>query len=171
MTDIVENTYKQLNDLLEYLEKQGEVSLKSDADNNLKKDLLLTAASYFEYQIRNIILSFVSKITNNNALIYSFVHKKALDRQFHTLFDFDANNVNHFLNFFGKEFKEKVQGEIRGNPSLDKGIKSFLYICGTRNEAIHDNFGLYMIDKTSEDIFVEYKNGLIFIELLSKHLS
>jgi len=71
--DIVGIRYKEFKEMIDYLETNKEISLKIVADDNLKKVLLLSAASYFEDEIKNIILSFVEKNSDNNSMVKSFV--------------------------------------------------------------------------------------------------
>nr|QNO47658.1 beta-galactosidase [Methanosarcinales archaeon ANME-2c ERB4] len=50
--DIVGTRYKEFKEMIDYLETNKEISLKIVADDNLKKVLLLSAASYFEWDPR-----------------------------------------------------------------------------------------------------------------------
>ena len=107
MTDtIVDKIYNDFKGLLQYLEQNHQVSMISDADNNFKKVLLLSAASYFEHEITEILMNFVVIKSNNNTYIYSFIKKKGIDRQFHTYFDWKNKDPNSFFALFGKEFKD-----------------------------------------------------------------
>jgi len=58
----VDRLYKEFKDLVVYLEKDNEISLKNTVDENFRKALLLAAASYFESRITDDIVRFVDDI-------------------------------------------------------------------------------------------------------------
>lgn len=45
---IIDRFYKDNEELITYLEQQGELSLRSNVDSSFRKALLLSVASYFE---------------------------------------------------------------------------------------------------------------------------
>lgn len=168
---IVEKVFEDFTELLNYLDKNSEISLRSDADNNFKKVLILTVASYFEAEILKILTALVHKKTNNDKLITSFMRVKALDRQYHTFFNWKENNANSFFGMFGDDFREKASSDVKSDENLDIGIKSFLEIGRLRNELIHRNFGVYTIDKTAREVMDQYYRALRFLDYLSENLS
>lgn len=167
---IVDKSYKDFLELISYLEEKNEVSLKNEADNNFKKVLMLTAASFFETVITDKIKDFVDKKSNSNKSIISFTSKKAIERQYHTYFDWDKKNVNSFLGLFGEEFKEDFSKIIGEDEDLEKGIKNFLEIGRVRNELVHKNFGIYTIDVNAKDVYEKYKSAIYFIEIFQNKL-
>lgn len=169
--DIVRQRYKEFKDMIDYLETNKEISLKVVADDNLKKVLLLSAASYFEDEIKDIILSFVEKNSNDNSMIKSFVKNKAVERQYHKYFDWRARNANRFFSLFGEEFKDHAEGDVKGNPELEKSIRDFLEIGNLRNELVHGNFAVFPIEKTVEEIYELYHSAHQFIDYLSSKLT
>ena len=169
--DIIRQRYKEFKDMIDYLETNKEISLKVVADDNLKKVLLLSAASYFEDEIKDIILSFVEKNSNDNSMIKSFVKNKAVERQYHKYFDWRARNANRFFSLFGEEFKDHAEGDVKGNPELEKSIRDFLEIGNLRNELVHGNFAVFPIEKTVEEIYELYRSAHQFIDYLSSKLT
>ena len=169
--DIVGTRYKEFKEMIDYLETNKEISLKIVADDNLKKVLLLSAASYFEDEIKDIILSFVEKNSDNNPMIKSFVKNKAVERQYHTYFDWSARNANRFFSLFGEEFKNCAEGDVKDDSDLKESIRSFLEIGNLRNELIHGNFAVFPIEKTVEEIYELYRLAHKFIEYLSSKLT
>jgi hypothetical protein len=104
---IIDKLYIDYLDLLDYLQANKEISLINDADNNFKKVLLLSIASFFEHEITQILLEFINKSSNNNSRIYSFTKKKAIDRQYHTYFNWDIKKgANHFFLFLEMSSKK-----------------------------------------------------------------
>ena len=111
--------------MIDYLETNKEISLKIVADDNLKKVLLLSAASYFEDEIKDIILSFVEKNSNDNSMIKSFVKNKAVERQYHTYFDWGTGNANRFFSLFGEEFNPTLSHYRQINSGRWHDLKPF----------------------------------------------
>lgn len=169
--NIVRQRYKEFKDMLDYLEANKEISLKIVADDNLKKVLLLSAASYFEDEIKDIILSFVEKNSDDNLMIKSFVKNKAVERQYHTYFDWETRNANRFFSLFGEEFKDQAKEDVKNNSKLEKSIRAFLEIGNLRNELVHGNFAVFPIEKTVEEIYELYRSAHQFIDYLSSKLT
>ncbi|MEA3324548.1 MAG: HEPN domain-containing protein [Euryarchaeota archaeon] len=169
--DIVGTRYKEFKEMIDYLETNKEISLKIVADDNLKKVLLLSAASYFEDEIKDIILSFVEKNSGTNLIIISFVKNKAVERQYHTYFDWSARNANRFFSLFGDGFKDQASEDVKDNSELEKSIRAFLEIGNLRNELVHGNFAVFPIEKTVEEIYGLYCSAHKFIDYLSSKLT
>ena len=169
--DIVGTRYKEFKEMIDYLETNKEISLKIVADDNLKKVLLLSAASYFEDEIKDIILSFVDENSNDNSMIKSFVKNKAVERQYHRYFDWSAKNANKFFSLFGEEFKKRASGDVKDNSELEESIRAFLEIGNLRNELVHGNFAVFPIEKTVEEIYELYRSAHQFIDYLSSKLT
>jgi len=168
--DIVEGRYKEFKEIIDYLESNKEISLKTVADNDLKKVLLLSAASYFEHEIKEIILDFVEK-NSANPIIKSFVKNKAVERQYHTYFNWkEAKNANTFFSLFGEEFKNQAEEDVKANSELKKSIQDFLEIGKLRNQLVHGNFAVFPIEKTVEEIYELYCSAYQFIHYLSSKL-
>lgn len=168
---IIDKIYADYLDLFNYLENNKEISLRNDADNNFKKVLVISAASYFEHEVTQILLRFISKYSNNNLQIYSFTKRKAIDRQYHSYFDWDAKNANKFFSLFGDDFKGIIEKDLKSNEKLEKSIKDFIRIGSTRNELAHDNFANFTLDMTSKDIYELYNSAKLFMNYLTEKLS
>ena len=167
--DIVESLYKDASDLDKFLMSNNEVSLRVSADANLRKSILLASASFYERQVCELIIEYVRTRTNDEKIV-SFVSGKAISRQYHTLFDWKSNNCNSFLVLFGAEFKKLFSVKIGGNPDLDEAIKLFLEIGRERNRMVHQDFGLYTLEKTSEEIYSIHGKAKLFIAELRDSL-
>ena len=57
----VDNLHADLAALLVFLDDASEVSLRNVADDNLRKALLLAAASYFEHRMTQDVIGFVEE--------------------------------------------------------------------------------------------------------------
>lgn len=167
---IIDEFYKRHLELLYYLEKNNELSLRSEADNNFKKVLVIAIASYFEQQILDTLNQFVETKIEDKRLAF-FSKFKGIRRQYYTYFDFDTDtNVNRFFKIFGDEFKKQAENDVKSKPELEQGIKAFLEIGLTRDRLIHQNFATLFLEKTSIEIYDLYKSALFFVDYLKSKL-
>lgn len=161
METIIDIYYKENVEILEYLESKNEISFKASTDVKLKKILVLYIASYFEVEICSVIHSYVKRETSGD-FISSLVQNKAIKRQYHTFFSWESNNANSFFGMFGKDFKLKASKEIASN-GLEQSISAFLELGRIRNEMVHQNAGVYVVDKTTEEVYEIYKEAEKFL--------
>lgn len=57
-------------------------------------------------------------LSSENPLALNFLQKQALERKYHTLFEWDQKNANKFFGLFGGDFKKYVQQIIKDNIRL-----------------------------------------------------
>ena len=113
-------------DLHKFLLENGQVSASVDVNEHYRKILLFSCASYYETRIVEIIKAFVAS-KSSDSRISEFVNNKAIQRQYHTYFDWkQTNNINTFLGLFGPNFKEEVLTEIKSSENLADQIKAFM---------------------------------------------
>jgi hypothetical protein len=170
MTTIIDLQYKSGNTLVDYLKNQQELTFYSEAENNFRKTILLSSASFFEKEISETVIQFAESHTNNNQLIISLIKQKAISRQYHTYFNWDSANANTFFGLFGDEFKIKMIKKVKEDDDLDKAIKAFIEIGRERNKMVHQNFAEIIIDKTATEIYNLYQNSLYFISTIKSEL-
>lgn len=169
---IIDRQYINGNSLVDYLKSQQQLSYFSEAENNFRKNILLSAASYFENEITEIIIEFAKVHSNNDDLVISIIKQKAVNRQYHTYFKWDdSKNGNSFFSLFGDDFKNKMSDKFKKDPDFEESIKAFYQIGQERNKMVHQNFAEIVIDKTAEEIYKLYQNSLLFIETLKKELT
>jgi len=95
---------------------------------------------------------------------------KAIRRQYHTYFSWDAKNANQFFGLFGKEFKEFMNSEIKKDDKLDDSIKAFLEIGRERNRLTHEDIATFNLEKDTKALYNLYQTALYFVETLPKKL-
>lgn len=175
----VEILNDEYNAIVGFLNEKSQPSLSSDVNKYFKKVIVLSAASYFEHLIQDILVNFISRETNDSTKAINFFKKKAIIMQYHTYFtwgekdnpDKAGKNANTFFSLFGDDFKKSVEAEIKANPSLEAAIKAFLEMGHIRNILVHSNFAAYNLDnKTVDEIFELYKNAAPFIEYIKSKL-
>jgi len=177
--DVVDSVNEEYLSIVRFLDKNSQPSLSSDTNKYFKKIIVLSSASYFEDQIQNILIEFISKESGGNEKVINFFKKKAIGMQYHTYFDWgEKNNVekpgknaNVFFALFGVEFKEIMQSKINEDDTLKDSMKCFLEIGHLRNILIHSNFAAYNLDnKTTEEVYKLHKKSLVFIEFIRDKL-
>lgn len=166
----IDRMYEEISELIQYLEKDGEVSLRSTADENFRKALLLAAASYFEHRICEAIISFTGESSSANHLLVEFVRNKALSRQFHTLFDWNSRNANKFFSLFGDTFSNFMKNELRKDDSLSTSIGAFMELGTERNRLVHQDFGTFPLEKTAKEIYDLYLAAQVFVEAIPEKM-
>ena len=95
---------------------------------------------------------------------------KAIARQYRTFFNWDAKNANTFFGLFGIEFKEHINSIIKEKEEISNYIKAFLEIGRERNRLVHQDFGNFSLEKTTEEIYELYKEAANFILFFEKEL-
>lgn len=162
----IEALFAQYEDLRTYLVGQGQPSYASTIESIAPKVLLLAAASYFESQVVSAIVDhFTSRLGRDDPRV-EFVKERALERQYHSLFDWKATNVNKLWAFFGPTFKEYAARAVDDDDVLSDGVRAFLEIGRVRNEMVHGNYLSYDLQKTGGDIMDLARRGDSFISRL-----
>jgi hypothetical protein len=168
---IVDRIYQENSDLFKFLEEKNEPSFMIQFCTVFSKTLLLSAASYFEYEICRMVQTFIERKTQNDECIISIIKQKAIERQYHTYFDWNGVNANKFFSLFGNTFKEKKLKDVKDNPTLQSAIKSFLELDNERNKLVHQNFADCTIEKTAEEVYKLYKQATLFIDFLDQQFN
>ncbi len=167
---IVDRLYHEFQDLVSYLDQNGQISFCNTANENFSKTLLLATASYFESRITEHLLAFVREVAKENQRVVKLVENKAIRRQYHTLFNWEATNANQFYGLFGETFKTFMTNEIKHDIKLEESVKAFLEIGRNRNSLVHQDFGTFSLGKTTDEIYQLYQKALYFVESLPDKL-
>lgn len=161
---VVDRLHIEFSDLVSVLDLAGELSLRSVAEDNLRKSLLMAAASFFERRMTEAVLEFVAKITADDHILTWLVRNKAVSRQYHTWFDWEKKNANSFFGLFGVNFKEFMKQCVSDDAELKASIEAFLEIGRERNRLVHQDFGSFSLEKTSDEIYTLYSTAMKFVE-------
>ena len=161
---IVDSLYEDFSNMLAFLEEKGEVSWINVANENFRKVLLIAAASHFEKSMTDIVLNFVKQVTTENHPLTWLVRNKAVSRQYHTWFDWKASNANQFFRLVGTDFQNHMKDEVDDDSDLNSAIQAFMEIGRERNRLVHEDFGSFSLEKTSEEIHNLYIKAIQFVE-------
>ena len=167
-TTIVNQLHDAFRDLLKTI-PESEVSLRSVASDTFRKNLLLSTASLFEKNLIATLQELVHDWGSNTEPLNEFVRIRALERQYHKMFDWDRNNANKFFGMFGLDFKAHMASKCKTDDDLNSSIAAFMEIGRERNRLVHQDFGNYTLDKTPDEIYELYLNGRKFLDDLKGH--
>lgn len=159
----VDRLYTEASAAIAKLGEAGELSLNISAADNFRKALLLASASYFERYLCESVVLYVQEQTNGCALLDNFVRNKAVNRQYHTWFNWNDNNANHFFGLFGQEFKSKMITMINGSDELQRAVRDFMELGRERNKLVHQDYATFQLEKTLSEIYALYQSAIIFV--------
>ena len=80
-------------------------------------------------------------------------------------------NCNSFIGLFGEDFKKYFAEKVKADESLEQSIKCFLEIGSERNRMVHQDFGQYTLEKTSDEILLLHRQAKNFLEVLTVSLN
>lgn len=169
-TNIVERLHTEFGELTRILSNSGEISLLNVAEDNFRKSLLLAAASYFEKKMTEHVLQFAYEIAGENHILAALIQQKAINRQYHTWFSWDQTSANSFFSLFGSSFSNIAKDEVRRNTKLDASIRAFLSLGSERNRLVHQDFGNFTLEKTTEEIFLLFQSSMFFVNWIPQFL-
>lgn len=149
-----------------FLLKHSQVSFAQDYKSQLSKILLISTASYFETKVTELMKEiFRSK---DCSLLHSFLEKKALSRQYHTLFNWNqgAAGIKQFFSYLGADFSKYVKEKEKEDDQLTNSFSAFMQIGAKRNKLVHDNYATFNLDWTPEEIMTKFETATYFTESL-----
>ncbi len=151
----VERVHTELMSLRETIRATESLSDINAFEAFASKALLLAAASYFEKQVCAGILDCARAIFITPPIL-TFIEKQALERKFHTMFDWKHSNINKFLSLFGSDCKKQVEKLIASDDALTAAMADFIYVNSQRNLLVHNNFASYNLDASLDDIWAKF---------------
>jgi len=161
---IVDNLHSEFTTLLGYLNDNQEISFQNLVNDNFRKSLLLSSASYFENTLSECVYRFVVECTYERHVIAFMVQRNVIERKYHTWFEWGKSNANKFFALFGDDFLTYAKNYVNGNEEIAKSIKSFLDIGANRNRLVHQNFASFSLDQTAEEIYNNYLSAKQFVD-------
>lgn len=167
---IIDHIYADHQLLVNYLTDAGETSFAYTVDESFRKSLLLSAASLFEVKIRDCLIEFFSERSGGDEVVLAFLKNKAIERQYHTFFNWKDKKANNFFGMFGNGFLQYMGSEVKNDSILDASISAFLELGQLRNSLVHQDYSTFPLDKTVSEIFDLYESAKIFVDILPTKL-
>lgn len=169
MSSLIDQLHANTSQLLQHLTDHSELSLFSFANENLRKVLLLSTASWFETRISEAILKFAEVHSKGHSGIQNLIKKKAVDRQYHTYFDWKNERPGAFYGLFG-DCGDYMKKEINADSNIKDGLAAFLELGNLRNELVHENFAAFPFNKTAEEVHALYQKAEKFVSYVERRL-
>jgi hypothetical protein len=160
----VDRLFAETTAVIQRLDSLNEPSLQVAANDNFRKSLLLAAASYFESAICTLIMEYVKEVTGGATLVEEFVRARAVSRHYHTMFNWEGNNANQFFACFGQGFRSLMVKRVNDSDELADSVRAFLEIGNERNRLVHQDYASFPLEKTSDEIYNQYRKALVFVE-------
>ncbi len=162
--NVVERLHDEFDALRGFLQDNDGAHLLPIVEENFPKALLLAAASHFEKRLTEAVKEFAREVTTVDHPLVSLIETKAVERQYHTWFDWDKRNANKFFRLFGNAFRQHAEKKVDRNDLLNESIRAFLDIGRERNELVHEDFAGFQMNKTSEEIYGLYRSAAVFVD-------
>lgn len=164
---IVDQLHTDFRGILEVI-PEDDLSLRNVASENFRKSLLLSAASFFERRLVSILTQLVDQWSHSTLPLNEFVRIKAIERQYHSYFDWERPNGNRFFGLFGPDFKAFMKQRCKDDESFAESVKAFIEIGCERNRLVHQDFGSYALEKTFDEIYELYNRAYHFLDNLEQ---
>lgn len=139
------------------------VSFYTGYNSLFTKMFAIACSNSFEKKWLDFLPNFLS---GNNPLTKSFIRTQAVDRKFHTMFDWKNKSAGPFYGAFGEGFKKFIANKIKGDSILKSKQDAFLELGQLRNLIVHEgihNFSLQRDIKSIYELFNESLDYSVFI--------
>lgn len=166
----IEPFFRVHQDMYKFLVDRKEISFANAAADNFRRSLVLAIASYFEHRVTDLVREVPRKHAMKHPFICALIERKAISRQYHTYFNWEAKNANSFFALFGDEYSGKAEKDVKQSVALGDSIKAFLKLGHTRNQLVHGNYVNFPVDMTTEEIFEMFQSALAFPSYLERTL-
>ncbi|MGJ8757495.1 HEPN domain-containing protein [Acinetobacter sp. HC8-3S] len=112
-------------------------------------------SQFFEKYICELIISI---FCDRKSLFSEFISNQALERKYHSMFNWKESNANQFYGLFGDSFKEHMKKLLRNNTTMKDNEKEFMFLGKVRNEIVHKGISTYNLNKTASEINMTFQN-------------
>ena len=167
MPNIIDNLYSNASQLLRQLGEAGDLSMQSFANENLRKALLLSAASWFEGRVCTAMETFSAVHSGNHSGIRAIIKRWAVDGMYFRYFAWREQKPGIFYSQFGDDCSAMLKSEVNASPELKQALADFLELGNLRNELVHQNFATYPFEKTADEVYALFQSAerfVIFVE-------
>ena len=90
-----------------------------------------------------------------------------IERQYHTLFDWESKNTNKFWSLFGENTKGKVREQLNSDDHLKAAEQAFIELGRQRNLLVHENSAEYDVNTAVGEIYTKYKSACEFVSFIA----
>lgn len=133
------------------------VSFYSNYNNLYTKMFLIACSNSFEKKWLEFLPNFLG---GDNPLTKSFIKTQAVDRKFHTMFDWKNKSAGPFYGAFGDGFKKYVAAIIKSDDTLKAKEMAFLELGQLRNLIVHEGIHNYSLQRDIISIYNIFNESL-----------
>lgn len=151
MHDLLKRLVDESDELRGFLSAQSQLSLLRSAEDNSRKALILSAASLFEHRITSALLNYADSASKSDKCIMSLVRIRAIERQFSKFFAWEDRKLGPFATLLGADLGAKLKQTCSKTPNKEQ-MEAFLEIGDLRNQLVHENYAVFPLDKTADEI-------------------
>jgi hypothetical protein len=156
--------------ILDQLVSNGEASFAATLQQTIPKVGLLAAASWMEFRVMEILREFFHEVTGGTEEAIEFVRINALERKYHTLFDWQKRTVAAFLAKFGPDLKSYGRSIAETDPDFSRQASAFMELGELRNQLVHGNYAAFTLEKTTAEVLTLYRDAAGFVDCLPRVL-
>ena len=166
----VERIHEELLSMRQIISKAESPSDQSAFETMAAKTLLLASASYFERRICDTIEE-TARNAGTAEVFINFINKQALERKYHSMFDWGAKNINSFLGLFGEQHKGLMKDDIKASDELTKAVHDFIFINSQRNLLVHNNFASFSLPVVMDELWIKFQSAKCLSDWFPKKLA
>ena len=159
---MVDRLYREFSSLLSFLLDAREQSLEITANEQCRKALLMAAASYFEDEITKIVTNWVAALKPHNRQVENWVQRTGIAYCYHKWFIWERRDAKAFDGLLGHLSKITCGPRSSRMAIWNKRSNDFLEIGEARNRLVHQNFGSFTLEKTTEEIYTLFQSARRF---------
>ena len=126
------------------------------------KHLLVAAASSLEEVVKDLIPRLFE--TRGGKQMGAFVSKRVMARNYSQLFDWKAQTAQGFFASFGDDCSKNFKTLLKTDDGLKKQHDAFLALGHLRNEVVHNDYAIYPVALTPDEIIEQYRLAIRFTE-------
>lgn len=164
--DAIEALYSEYLELHSYLRDAEEFTFVAELERTYPRVVVIAGASYCEVELTRILLAYLVGLRSKSPLLGPFLENQAFDRRFHTMFSWNANNVNTFWSLFGADFKDYAVARVKTSTALADAASAFLELGRLRNQLAHGDFISVPFEKTVPEVVTIARGADEFLNLL-----
>jgi len=148
----------------QYLNENGVLAQFSSYEEIATKSLLIAAAGDLEKRFRKLLIE-IPRSYDSPEFLVSFIDTQGIARKFHSMFNWESSNINHFAGLFGSKKKVQIQKEFESD-ERKKIIKDFIFIGAERNRIVHKGLATESLNHTFDEVWEKYKSALNIVGIL-----
>lgn len=164
---MLDNLIREQRSIEELLRSNGQLSLVMSAERIFKPAFVLACGSFCEQKLLEQLEAYVAR--HKNTRLTRFVRVRAIDRKYHDLFDWDANNSNKFWRFFGEDIPKEISKHLAETTELKEAERAFLNLGRLRNLVAHQ-FESASIEQTLDELATLKDRALRFLDFVNERL-